>query len=400
MENKLLLKGYEYIIYFSAKNRVYIYLLLFLEFISIFVEIINSCYKIVTVNYNTEPSMLLINLKYISFYYYLKQVNTCSNNPCFLPDYLFYIIIGFVIIIFLLFLMIIKMDERINYNKKDSKKTISSPKLILNFLIVNSLDILFHIMGLFVIYMSINKLIDSIVNQNYINLIISLIILVIFLYSYFIYVLYVNIIIQFSYISFHYDYKFSKDYDLLLIILKVIISVENNIVQFAVNHDSKILYVNIIIILTLCFYFMKILINLYKKEVLFIVNLKYNIFRLALIIFTFFASIIYLCLVDNLENGVYKISEIFLYIISNLVITLYFVIWFNDNYETIMFNNDNKIYHLIYVLTEKFNKSNLEIEKLINVILIRHKSSCQAYPNDKKDEFSCCKLCLCNEKLF
>ena len=374
----------------SFKSSKLIIFFLFLEFCTIWIEVIMTIKRLLLVfggaTFIPSDDSKISKLSVINPLMYIQElsighlenVSECSDSNCSI-DNLTIIKISAVLICLLLLHHIIcmitfKKNDELSLNEnEESSKVITS----INFILIKLLDVIFKILSIFCIYILINKIIIGLylgIDTPYV--IISAVCLLFFILCYFYQISYIFLYFKYdSNETLHYD-SFSNGYDTVLFFVKIIICLNKNLI-FIKNETNNVLrftiffdYLLIFILFNLTYKILKE--TLINKSLSIITNLNLNFLRL------FF--LIYLCvylLVFTFFNflSVYHVS---LTIILVFIITIAIGAKVYRSIFLHVYNDEKIIYQVAYLMNLLIadNHENTEFEKETIKIKTLHNSSC------------------------
>jgi hypothetical protein len=417
---KMISKSYESAFRNATRNKCIIILVIIFEYLMIFEEHLIFLTKLKT--WNNSLSVILSDWLVAVFSYLpnilFKKLNQCitftttdgNDNSvaygiCYLPR-------PIPIIIFLTCLLIsslLYMKENFafknifnNSGKKDS---------FLNFIksfCFNLIDFgIIKLLTLPLLYMSLNMGYSAVqLLANTINPVENAFILI-FGGFVFIFVIIINLvvinnfslIIQFQ-ISYHYDRFFSYYYDLLLLVLKILIAIENMLYDFKVKHEMNyaiiilILSINVIVILNFIY-------GLLVGKVIFILNKTYNLCRISVVLFSSIFYLFFYFLYKS-NGDIMNLIMIIICFIVNIVFTYYITEMISSRNEYNILNSENMVFVLIWLFNERailktdnnlnkfvtlsikkveeiktYEPSSIVINKHVNNVLLLHKNKCK-----------------------
>jgi hypothetical protein len=299
---------------FIIKSPSYIITLIILEFLTVWVECLNSMSRILKFYVGHKKfsfnDLDYSQINYANPLYHLQRAVTanhhkitdCTPGGCTLSDKF---IIIMAMIMFGLVLIHHGIAFYIYYNNMHFKLSDpeNSSKLLDIFLsfLINFLDFSYKCLAFFITYILVNKdLIGFITGESYTYLFIAYVVLTIYKATY---TFQINYILLYTRLDEN-DYfpcdKFTKFYDLLMCFLKSLICTNKNLIFLTTDPKNTLISYSWVIIvdyavifLILAFTF-KVINNIFNEKFYFIIlHLKPNIVRLTLTIFLSTYIIIY-----------------------------------------------------------------------------------------------------------
>jgi hypothetical protein len=382
----------------ALKNQIKsrnVYLVIFLiEFIQIFIANLNSVNGFISQTYKFQADSNIFHyLNKIYLLEYTNMLDECNGNKKYLCDFssVYFLIISLAILFYFIFTTIIKILNNGTFkNLKKISCLFSKKYFITNYYFIHTIV---HILGIPLISIFMNAymikisiLIDlSFIFSDFILAIFSLFMFIILLYSS---VLHINSKKIFLFKNYNYfletDNFISIKIDYFILFMKILISISQNIMNKNISQFLNFFIFSSTIIFTLYIYY-EFLVN--KKSIL--MNTFLNLFKVCLILFTTLI-IIFNMLLIFLNGSMYQ--YIFTILIC-IILTLYFSFLTKLKIEENIFNSDNSIHQLLYVISQEAvssDKRNLNLK--ISIILFNHKLKCQEENNSDSEE-RICKLC-------
>jgi hypothetical protein len=381
------------------KNSKIVTLLIFLEFLTIWVECIDSVSRILqvangnpTVNADVEN---LTKLSALNPLYYIQKLilsdnlttATCTSSTCG-PSNIITLAVGIGLFILILLHHLSCLFIYTNYTKKEiaRQENTEGSKLfeIFNFVSVNLLDLLYKVPSVFAIYFFMNKFFVSFaLSADLLYGILSIVFLVLFLLGYLFQVNYVVLMLKMDgRDTLHYD-SFSQNYDYLFFILKIIISFNKNLLLINTNnvYQKHVIALDYIILFLILNFVIKMILNIMRiKSLTLVTNLKLNLFRLFLCIF--------LCIYFSLYIffNYFSVYDTFIISLSSLLITFCIITYLYTNVYRIIYTDEKIIYQLAYLIDLLLTGDweNPVFEKEIIKIQTLH---------NKKCSFNKCEIC-------
>jgi hypothetical protein len=220
---------------------------------------------------------------------------------------------------------------------------------MINLLLVNIIDLILKIFSVFIFFIFFNKIFVSFYfNTDLVIAIISIVFVIIFtFFSYY----HINFVILYMRIdphdSLHYD-NFSKNYDLLLLLIKIIIAINKNLILINNGISSNvrlIMALDYLLIICLFSYSNKVIMNIINdKNLNLLTNLNFNLLRLY--------NTMFLCVYITMYFFFHwlPVYEIILTVLSSSFITGCILIYLS-NYITVLIYKDERLFNqLVYLL--------------------------------------------------
>jgi hypothetical protein len=373
----LISKIFENIYKYLTKSQLIIAFLIYLEFLSIFIELCIAIHKINgkyvfglgfgNLKNNSQEVSMFYYILYISPYFYVKNINICSYSAhyCYTSYTLFGVTFGCFLLLSLL--IIISSYE----NKISALNTENS--ICLSYVLKFSYNVIdfgfFKVFGMALLYIITNQLVSGVVLISYgldialnsFMIIISFVSLVVFLAINFYYISWFNLYVQVNNF-FAYDYMLSKKYDLFILLLKIFISTENNILAATGMLSQHILIFNYFIIGFSFAFVISVLYSIINKNVLFINNQNLNKFRLFMLIYTNLSCLYLLVFFEDLIT-----KNVLLNTIVSLVLILvaFAVVGFISNMNnTNLLDSNNLIDLFLHLLNLKLTDDAKSLEQI------------------------------------
>jgi hypothetical protein len=287
---------YSNYIKFTTDISFFFYFLLIIEFVPIYISVIESSNFS---NIKTED-FLEYNffLNYLIPSYHFKTQITCTNIPegnIIIPrcevNTNFYVVLV-LISYFLAFITILLLCLYHNKNKRNSNKILT----YVNYLFVNFYEAYSHTFVYSVLFMMVNKFLmsfDSLASDKPLNLVLFMLaFLNLFLYimlNYF--YLHTNLlIINLGYkLKSYKENNFCPTYNFILLAIKILACYRNNIIFFKMGSYNSPFSFSILLIFVL--YVIFIISKFFNRTHLFIINSEFVTCRLILIFFLFYQLI-------------------------------------------------------------------------------------------------------------
>jgi hypothetical protein len=348
----------------SLKSPKALFLLIIIEYFSIWAECLNTISRLLRVfqgNGRLDADDLdLSKLNVLNPLYYLQKVvlgeNTkisqCSSTTCSIDN-----TILLVILLGLMGLMFVHhlwgylgyhnlMKKNISQSSEAKNAKFSD---LLNFLLINALDIVFKILSVFLYYIFFNKIfVAFFFNTDIIYGILSIIFILLFTFFSYFSIKYVLLFMRLdSNDSLHYD-NFSKNYDSLFLVIKIIISINKNLLL--INNDTSTirLIVSLDYLLLFCiFNFMiKSIINITNdKNLSLVANLNLNLLRLFNVLY------ISIYVIIHIFFHLLSIYQIILTIFASILISIALMIYLYNKIHTLIYGDEKIIFQLTYLLS-------------------------------------------------
>jgi hypothetical protein len=397
----------------STKNPMYNTLFVFIEFLTFWIECFNSFArllgeeeKIILMNHddnaNRDNDTKFLHLNTLNPIHYLKKfifsenlkISDCSSSLNCSMNNLLTLIIAIVITTIILvhhlwgYLSHLKIKN--TNTKKDSKNNnnnSSEGSKFLNFLLINFLDLIFKIFGIFIFFIFFNKMIVSFyLNSDIVYAVISLIFLIFFTFFSFFQINYIVLFMRLdSHDSLYYD-KFSKNYNTLIFVLKIIIALNNNLI-FICNDDKAsvmriITALDYLLIICLFSYTAKMLWNIvFDRNLIFVTNYKFNLLRL------FNMTFVCTYILINLFFGMISVYELVLNLISSLLISGSIIIYSIKKVDVCLFEDEKMVYTLTYLLNLLLHGDSMNHKFQITAIKVKSFHSIRCKNGNK------CQIC-------
>jgi hypothetical protein len=358
-DTNLLFKNF---IYYTFKNKYIICFLLVLEYLIIYLQVIACIPKIFSSFYDkngygnyqadqivTKYAEVFLFISGLNPFVYFKRnliytkCTTISKSPliqkCDISTFtyvLFYIFLVLFTSIYLINTKSKKFEFKKRSSSSNSNKILSKNEKnncleFFKFFYVNLYDMILHTFSIYIIYPS---MIICIISYSIpsgatfenlilisINMLISFLFFIFFISMIIMFINEVNILSEIgknegARISFHYERYFSVNYDIFLLILKILICFESALFYIGVNNKNLIIfpaYINTflnIIILVLVILFTSIIIirvlhskNTSKTQsIIYLINPVYSNLRIFLLIFTSLSIIFFLYSINFINN--------------------------------------------------------------------------------------------------
>jgi hypothetical protein len=212
-------------------------------------------------------------------------------------------------------------------------------------------------------------------SSDVIYAVLSIIFLLIFLLGYLFQINYVVLMLKMdAKDTLHFD-SFSQNYDYLLFILKIIISLNKNILLVNTNNEYQkhVIALDYIIIFLIFNFVIKMVLNIMRiKSLNLIINLKMNIFRLFLCIFL----CVYFCIYFFFNY--FSIYDTFIIALASLFISISIITHIYTNVYKVLYTDEKIIYQLAYLIDLILigEWENPEFEREIITIQTLHKRNC------------------------
>jgi len=416
-------KQFEIIIFQNlVQNPFFYYICIMMEFIQITLNLFHILIKI-NKNLNQFSNIGLINtgimmtnftnknnnstfihdyLRYVSFSHQMRSFITCNSlkveihnqisnfEICEYSDFLFIIIVIVIILHILTFCIIglmknkkdecnVKFLNKLKENENHQKKCFCNLGILI-YLISNFFEILFLIFGEFILELLINKILINIssilhftnTEISLFKFITSLFSIILYLLSNVFYLKNINILVQFSPIrKCPYDNLFSKNYGMMLLLLKVIYSFEFNLSLLNISNKSVLIYFIISSTLILFLFFIMTGIQLINRNIIFYANINYNKLRLFNLIFLNFLIIFEIYFKSYFYYNLISISILLLSLFLGILLMNLFL---QINIKNLLHIN-NFPYQVGYILNKKIeDPSNLI--KIVDYLVINHSRLC------------------------
>jgi hypothetical protein len=384
---------------FTIKNKLVIKLVLFIEYYIILLETINSVIRInEPVDFDNSDN-LLSNLDKINPYRYLINTKKCSAVgdkgmlTCTLPTPViffgsFALYMGVYIIYKLKFESSlqdkIKQEDGKNFDMETYIKTTSTPE----FLIINWFNLGIRIISTFLYFIIFNAIISSLIGItnstgnaiDYPMLILGVYILI--FASMLNYQIINSSTLMFPYkeLRGHFGGELCKRYDLLLIPLKIIIPLQNNMEMMRFNLKFTHTYLSCLIIIILLVNVLLILSDMMNGKIFYVVNMKLNTYRLFFLILNTGAILYTVFFYDSFNFLVNAIVNLLWIFTLSIFITKGLI---RKNELNIL--SDEKIVFLCIYLFRKMEKEVSNYESVIYEFLMHHKSKCSYLAYNKMD---------------
>ena len=357
------------------KNNIFLSVLTFIDFLSIFAHLMTITAKIHNgINYNLNKNYFL----HVSYFYYFSKIFNSNKS-------LHFIILIIIPLIFkIIFIIVVCKLNKNLVNFEDNSKKIFR-KIFVNFyeIFIFRFFIIFEIEGIvglyiYTVYHAENKI------NNQILMLLFEVLIIGYLLTFFIetilhYKIYnccMNITDFHATISdFPFDMNFSVIFNVINFFSKFLIVIDKNLVNFfgTENKRNEIIFFQTIGISLYIFLFVYIIILLILKEskILYFPLNFYTKFQIFLVIFSGF-SIIYGFLIKD-QNC---FEMLFLVIITFIFLFLFFIFKYNQIIIYKITNSTNLIVILKFLICTDSDKEIFMIKWLSN-----HKTNCRKIKN-------------------
>jgi hypothetical protein len=353
------------------RSPLYHSIITFIEYITIFVSICQSNYKLGILPKNSQDDINFLN-KIDPLFYYKKLFSCNSSGTCTLKNSNFYIIFGCLVSIGFLLFIYVKLT---NFQKMF--KFICK---IFNTLSVNCIDLFFHIGGIFLNFFLFNKFMESIVDFlncsnincgiSFLTLTLSISILSIFIYLNVRYFLLLQVYVNIEKTEFPYDNLFGVKFNLFLLFQKFLISFQQSLENFK-TLDYLSNYIHMVKIVALLFFVLFIFSKITSKKRIYVLNSKLNTFRIFLLNYNLSFIILTLILNDGIFYNIYNLIVCFVIGFVSSIIA--------NNYNSrAVFCDESLISQFIYFLNMiRNNISKIEIEDKYYYFMKYHLDLCK-----------------------
>lgn len=395
---------------FIIKSQSYIIALIILEFLTVWVECLNSMSRILRF-YVGHTKFSFNDLDYSQINYanplhHLQsavtanthKITDCTPGSCTLSD-------KFIIIMAMIMFGLVLIHHGIafyihftnlHFKLSDPEKSNKLLDLILVFLI-NFLDFSYKCLAFFITYILVNKdVIGFVTGESYTYLFIAYIVLTIYKSTY---TFQINYILLYSRID-EKDYfpcdKFTKLYDLLMCFLKSLICTNKNLIFLTTDPDNKFISYSwvigldyAVIFLIVAFTF-KVINNIFNEKFYFIIlHLKPNIIRLTLTMFLSTYILIY-----TFFNYI-TFSNIALTLVTSGFLSIFLGTYIYKHIYNFIYEDERMIYqlHMLVNLYLEKDSGESEFKLQFNKIKSTHNMICKEDPN-------ICELCHIYSKAY
>lgn len=327
------------------------YIIFFLDFIVIICSTANLN---IDLNINNSNASTIIKdkkdvnfIKYVDPLFYFKKIYTCSDNIyfCTVNDALFYIIFG------LIFFLNLGCFYFINHSNIQNINTVLMGRTIEK-IIINYFDVFINAFGMFVFYMAGMKLSENMYNimncasseclVSFLNILVSLFIIIIFSVINVTYFTKFNIYVNTDKFQFPYDSMFSKKYNLYKIVQKVLICIHEGFDCFKIL-PALSNYIKIISLFLVVIWVVYNLVLITSNKNLYTLNEKMNLFRAFLLFVNFFLVLINILTSNNYLLYIYGI-------VISISLAIILCIMVNKLNRMAIFNSETLIPLFIYFL--------------------------------------------------
>jgi hypothetical protein len=390
----------------SFKNAKIISLLVILEFLTLWIECINSITRLVQtfkgqsnllVNDFTFSKLNSINpLSYVQDMALggLENISQCTATSCAFENSLT-LVLTILIVILLIFhhysSYLNYKQYQINDITHSSEGKTSKALEILNLLTINLLDLIFKVFSIFLFFVFFNKIFVGLYfKTDYAYVVISAIFISIFLACYIYQVKYIILLLRVDHKdSLHYD-SFSQNYDLLLLFLKIIITFNKNLllINSIDEYNRHILFLDYCVVFCIFNFTIKMILTIFNdKNLTIVTNFNLNLLRLYLTIHVSIYIILY---------SFFNFIKVYDIVITNIVvifISLLLLSYLNDKIYSLIYTDEKVLYQLIYLMVLYLAKEeeNLEYDSESEKIKSLHMYLCSGKENEKNYK---CEICL------
>jgi hypothetical protein len=372
-----------------------------ISYLSIFTECLNTIARLIKV-YSRQgqidaDDLALSKLNAMNPVHYLQKqilldkykISNCTATDCSLDNTLILIIAGVVTaLIGIHHLMAFYFYySNLNKNSTHGSDAKNSPlSELINLVLVNVIDLILKIFSIFIYYIFFNKIFLSFYfNTDIVFGIVSVLFLIFFTFFSYFHVNYVLLFLRFdSHDSLHYD-SFSKNYDLLMLAIKIIIAINKNLILINNGQENIIritMALDYLLIISLFGYLNKVIMNIINdKNLNLVTNLNFNYLRIF--------NILFLCnyIVINIFFHWLSVYEIVLTVVCSIFISIGVLIYLSKHIDILIYKDEKMFYQLLY-LVELFlegESSGQNFQKTAIKIKTFHSVNCQ---NNLK-----CSLC-------
>jgi len=358
------------------------------------------------------------SLAKLSPIYYIKTFIVCNDitGRCIIDNSINIIQLIISLVIFLFFFSFI-IEEVFVYNRSQDNIAEKIGNLqnsccyslynLLSNIFVNFLDFIIHFCSLGIFFLNFHQIISFMKNLDFSNtetnlgsnniliensfdyqsifyMLISIVLVISYIYIYISFIKNVNLIIQYNKeLSTHYDHLFSVSYDSFMILLKILISLDNALDINKVTSNKTSYFCKIIILFVFIFYGISLIFNNFVlKKILYLSNHKFNILRLFLNIFFMMIFIFFVIFSKIIFT---KIYSVYLCSFLTLIISIFLCYMINKNNYIAIYTTNNYILQMIYILNVKYNSNSKEMLSELTNLMFYHKNYCKYYLN--------CKIC-------
>jgi hypothetical protein len=405
---------------YTIKNKLVIKLILAIEYLIIFLESLNSVMRIKEPVDMLNTNNFLSKLDNINPYRYFintvscTAVGTSGTLQCNLPTPI--IFFGCLVLYVAAYIVykikyelsledVLRIQDGAPLDMELFNKSFSNAE----FFLMNWFILGIRLVNSFLFFIIINTIVSSIIGiANSTGDVIDypLLILAVF-FLFFAEMLDYHILnsssLMFPYkdLKSHFGSGLCKRYDFLLLAMKIIIALQNNLEMVKFNLNFTHTYLNFLIVLVILTYVLLIVSDITNGKVAYVVNMKLNFYRLFFMIFNCVAILFSLFFYDNFKSPVLSIASFIWVLILSIFLTKGLV---RINEKNIL--NDEKMVFLSIYLFKKMNKEVSNYTSIVYQFLMGHKSKCSylsyhnmektAYPQGYKirDEFNHhCHIC-------
>jgi hypothetical protein len=405
---------------YTVKNKLVIKLVLVIEYLIILLETINSVQRIKEPVDSTSTSNLLSKLDKINPYRYFINTVSCSAVgsggmlQCTLPTpVIFFVSFGLYLAVYFVYKLkyelslqdIIKQQDGKSFDMDLHNKSFSTYE----YLLMNWFTLGIRITSTFLYFIIINSVVSSIVGisnatgnaVDYPQIILGLVFIVFATLLNYHIINNSSLMFPYKELKGHFGGGLCKRYDFLLLPLKMIITLQNNLEMMKFNLKFTHTYLSFLIVLIVLVNVLLIVSDMTNGKIAYVVNMKLNSYRLYFLIFNSVAILFTLFFYDSFNYFVISVGSFIWVSILSLFITKGLI---RINEKSIL--SDEKMIFLCIYLFRKMNKEVSDYKSVVYQFLMHHKSKCSylayhtmektAYPPNYKlrDKFNHhCHIC-------
>lgn len=405
---------------YTIKNKLIIKLILGIEYIIVFLETLNSVMRVKEPVDMLNKDNLLSKLDNVNPYRYFINTVSCTSIgssgllQCSLPTpIIFFGCLVWYVGIYILYKIkyelsledMLRIQESEAHDMESYSKTFSPQEFFLN----NWFILGIRIANTFLFFIIINTFVSSVIgisNSSGNALDYPLLILSTFLFIFTVMLDYQilnssSLMFPYKDLKSHFGSGLCKRYDFLLLAIKILIALENNLEMVKFNLNFTHTYLNCLIVLVILTYVLLIVSDITNGKVSYIINTKLNFYRLFFMIFNSVSLIFSLFFYDSFKSVILCFANLVWILLISIFITKGLV---RINEKNIL-NDEGMVFLSIY-LFKKMNKEVSNYKSIVYQFIMAHQLKCPylsyhkmektAYPKEYKirDEFHhLCHIC-------